>query len=257
VPRAGSDYLKALLRDVRTSMDVAGCDGIYFDEFSFAGTTRAYSRYDYGRWDGHSADLDEDGNVVRLKSDNGHASETAQLQIISEVIQRRKLFLGNGSAAVRSVNEQPVLRFTEGGNGYGKMAGAHLNTVPLILGNFGDSATRKGVFEAVKSCLTNGCVYSPMGVNLLLDGPDNFVCKLYPITIRRIGEGTIVGEERLITMRSGTLDWPGNDAGVTLYVYDANGDRMKGIASAAVENGALTLDVPEGGLAIAERVPVE
>jgi hypothetical protein len=253
VPRAGSEYLKALLRDVRVSMDVAGCDGIYFDEFSFAGTTRGYSRYDYGQWDGYSADLDDQGNVVRLKSDNGRASEPAQLQIISEVIQREKLFLGNGSAALRSVNEQPVLRFTEGGNGHGKMAGAHLNTVPLILGNFGDSASRKGVFEAVKSCLSTGCVYSPVGVNLLLEGPDNFVCKLYPITIRRLGEGTVVGEERLITMKSGAFDWPGNGENLTLYVYDANGDRVKDRVSANLENDVLTLHVPQGGLAIAER----
>ena len=252
VPRAGSEYLKALLRDVRRSMDVAGCDGVYFDEFSFATTTRAYSRYDYGQWDGHSADLDAAGNVVRLKSDNGHASESAQLQIISEVLQRDGLFLGNGAAAVRSVNEQPVWRFTEGGNGYGKMAEAHLNTVPLILGNFGDSGTRKGVFEAVRSCLGTGCVYSPMGVNLLLEGADNFVCRLYPITIRRIGEGNIVGEERLITMKPDTFDWPGYDGRVTLYVYDANGDRIRDLVDAPVENGALTLDVPEGGLVIAE-----
>jgi hypothetical protein len=255
VPRPGSQYLKALLRDVRTSMDEVGCDGIYFDEFSFAGTTRSYSRYDYSRWDGHSADLDEAGNVVRLKSDNGHASETAQLQITSEVIQRGKLFLGNGSAAARSINEQPVLRFTEGGNGYGKMAGAHLNTVPLILGNFGDSTTRKGVFEAVKSCLTAGCIYSPMGVNLLLEGPDNFVSKLYPITIRRISEGVIVGKERLVSIKPGTFDWPGDGTPVTLYVYNANGDRMTDVTSATIENGTLTLDVPDDGLIIAERNP--
>jgi hypothetical protein len=254
VPRAGSDYLKALLRDVRRSMDVAGCDGVYFDEFSFAGTKRTYSRYDYSRWDGYSADLDETGNVVRLKSDVGFASETAQLQIISEVIQRGKLFLGNGAAALRSVNEQPILRFTEGGNGFGKMAGAHLNTVPLILGNFGDSSTQKGVFEAVKSCLSIGCIYSPVGVNLLLEGSDNFVCKLYPITIQRIGDGSVVGEERLITTKSGAFDWPGADTRVMLYVYNANGDRMTDLHSATPHNGMLTLDVPEGGLVIAERM---
>jgi hypothetical protein len=253
VPRPGSAYLEALLSSVRMSMDDCGSDGIYSDEFSWAGRSRGYSRYDYSRWDGYSADLDDEGRVLRLKSDNGSTTESAQLQIIGEVLRRGKFFLGNGGAALRSVGSQPVARFVEGGNGYGTMAGAHLSTVPLILGNFGDQKTRKGVFDAVKTCLSLGCIYSPGAANLLLDGPDNFVCKLYPITVRELGPGWVRGEERFITTISGDYKWPGPAAKVRLYRYDVNGKLMsRDTVLEIAQDQKLKLDVPDRGLLIAE-----
>ena len=255
VPRPGSDYLAQLLSDVRRSMDEAGSDGIYCDEFSWAGRSRHYSRYDYGRWDGYSADLDPEGNVLRLKSDNAHATETCQLEMANEVLRRGKFFLGNGAAALRSVNRLPIARFIEGGNGYGTMAGGHLSTVPLVLGNMGNRKTRKGIFNSVKTCLSLGCIYSPPAVNLLLDGPDNFVCKLHPITIREIGPNCVSAEERLITTVSGQYDWPKQDAQLRLFRYDADGallDRDTVVSMEPTEK--LSVSVPEKGLVIAEIV---
>jgi len=253
VPRPGSEYLMYLMESVRRSMDECKTDGLYCDEFSWANRSRHYSRYDYSRWDGRSADLDSEGNVVRLKSDGGHVTESCQLQMTNEVLRRGKFFLGNGAAALRSVNELPVARFIEGGNGCGTMAGGHLSTVPLVLGNMGDRKTTKGVFESVKCCLSIGCIYSPAAVNLLLDGPDNFVCKLYPITVREIGPGRVVGEERLIATVSGDYDWPGRDADIRLYRYDADGKRMAWDAQLRQTAGRkLTLAVPKNGLVIAE-----
>lgn len=255
-PRPGSQYLGALLRDVRRAMDECGGDGIYFDEFSWAGASRGYSRYDYSRWDGYSADLDRTGKEVRLKADNAVLTEVAQLEIVRDVLGRNKLFLGNGTGVLRSVNQLPVARFTEGGNGYGKMAGGHLSNVPLVLGNFGNSKTRKGIFENVKTCLEIGCIYSPTAVNLLLEGPDNFVCKLYPITVRKLGPGTILGRERLITSKSGAFHWPGTAAHARMYTYAANGD-LKSKVIAKLAAGTNRIDVIPGGLTIAELlVPI-
>lgn len=252
-PRPGSQYLQSILESCRGSMDHAASDGVYCDEFSWAGRSRGYSRYDYSRWDGYSADLDAEGSVVRLKSDNAHVSESCQLQMIGECRVRGKFFLGNGGSAVRSVNSQPIFRFIEGGNGHGTMAGGHLSTVPLVLGNFGDRQTTAGVLEAVRQCLSIGCIYSPTAVNLLLSGEDSFVCKLYPITVRRLGPGWVAGDERLITSVSGEFPWPGREAKVRLLRYDAQGSLTKGdqtVDSPATENLAIT--VPDGGLVIAE-----
>jgi hypothetical protein len=254
VPRPSSDYLQALLRDVRRALDESGCDGIYFDEFSWAGTRRGYSRYDYSRWDGYSADLDPDGHVVRLKADNANITESAQLQIARCVLSRDAFFLGNGTGVLQSVSRLPVARFVEGGNGYGRWSGAHLAKTPLILGNFGDQDTLGGVFDSVKRCLSNGCVYSPTGVNLLLDGADNFVCKLYPITVRRIGPGTVVADERFVTTESQQATWPGDDADIILYSYDSEGVLQRPPAQIQAKAGVpLRLDVLPGGLLIAER----
>ena len=35
--------------------------------------------------------------------------------------------------------------------------------------------------------LSMGSIYSPIAVNHLLEGPDNFVCKQYPLTVRELG----------------------------------------------------------------------
>jgi len=127
--------------------------------------------------------------------------------------------------------------------------------VPLVLGNMGDRRTRGGVFESVKLCLSNGCIYSPSAVNLLLDGPDSFACKLYPITIRRIGPGCVEGEERLITTRSGSHTWPGRPAKVRLCLYDSSGGLLsKGRVAEVAAGEGLKVDVPERGLAIAETL---
>ena len=125
-------------------MDQEGLDGIYSDEFSWAGLTRGYSRYDYSRSDGYSADLDEDGGVVRLKSDNAMVTEAAQSAITGECLRRGKFFLGNGGTALRSINDLPIQRFVEGGNGPAYWGQGHLSAVPLVLGNMGDDEDGRG-----------------------------------------------------------------------------------------------------------------
>ena len=252
-PRPGSDYLKSILQSCRRSMDSAGSDGVYCDEFSWAGRSRGYSRYDYSRWDGYSADLDDEGNVLRLKSDNAHVSEPSQLQMTHECLSRGKFFLGNGGSALRSINSLPIHRFIEGGNGHGTMAGGHLSAAPLVLGNFGDQKTRTGVFSAVKQCLSIGCLYSPTAVNLLLEGADNFVCKLYPMTVQRIGPGYIMGRDRLATTCSGEFGWPGRDVDLRLYRYSNTGDLLDEPPVVHLEaDEPFVAQVPEGGLLIAE-----
>ena len=193
--------------------------------------------------------------MVRLKSDNAMATESAQLQIVREAHRRNKFFLANGAASLRSVTSLPYQRFVEGGNGTTWFPVAHLNPTPLVLGNMGDEGSQKGVFESVRKCLSYGCVYSPTAVNLVLKGPVNFVSKLYPITVRELGPGRVLGEERMITAASGGFAWPGRPASIRIYRYDANGDPA-GESPVAASGGDRTLnvDVPPGGLAIAEII---
>ena len=252
VPRPGSTYLEALLGGVRRALDECGLDGLYCDEFSFAYNTRGYSRYDYSRWDGYSADLDEAGNVVRLKCDNGLVTESCQLRMVHLVLRRGGFFLNNGGNALRSVCSLPHARFIEGGSGPAVMSQGHLSPAPLVLGNMGDETTRKGVFDSVKACLERGCLYSPTAVNLVLEGRDNFVCKLYPITVQQLGPGWVIGRERLITVVSRPFRWPEGGGSARLFRYDAEG-KLIGRSQATVEAPkGLTVDVPEEGLAIAE-----
>lgn len=254
VPRPGSAQMQAYIAGAERAMDECGADGMYSDEFSWAFMSRGYSRYDYSRWDGYSADLDENGKVLRLKADGGAVTEACQQAMLQACRSRGKFFLGNGGSALRSINNIPHHRFVEGGNGPSWYGQGHLSAVPLILGNMGDETTTSGVFASVRLCLAYGAVYVPVGCNLLLEGTDNFVSKLYPITVQEIGPGFVVGQERLITTVSRFFDWPGVAGKVKLYRYDRNGTRID--AEAEVETRAgepLAIQVPEEGLVVAER----
>ncbi|MBI2300094.1 MAG: hypothetical protein HYU66_14315, partial [Armatimonadetes bacterium] len=203
------------------------------------------------RWDGFSADLGPDGEVVRLKSDNGFSTEASQPQLAALALGRTGFFLGNGGNCLRSQSRLPIHRFVEGGNGFWRMCDGHLSPVPLVLGNFGDETTLRGVFEAVKDCLSVGCVYSPMAVNLLLTERDNFVCKLYPLTVREIGPGWVVGEERVVTTVSRKFEWSPKGGKARLWTYGPDGQRAGEAAEIAVE-GAVSVTVPAGGMVILE-----
>ncbi len=252
VPRPGSPYQAQLLADIRRCFAGSGVAGIYCDEFSWAFTSRGYSRYDYSRWDGYSADLDANGAVVRLKSDNAHVTEPSQLALVQAVADRGGFFLGNGGNPLRSLQTAPLQRFVEGGNGLAWFGHGHLSPVPLVLGNFGDQTSRQGVYQAVRECLRHGSVYSPTAVNLLLEGADNFVCKLYPITVRQLGPGWVCGEERLLTTVSRRFDWPGQAGTVRCYRYGPDGNLA---STQDVEcSGQMAVDVAPGGLLIAERL---
>jgi len=255
VPRPGSAQLEANLAGMRRAMDELGLDGIYSDEFSFAFWSRGYSRYDYSRWDGYSADLGAEGKVSQLMADNGFITEPAQLQMLNEIASRGKFFLGNGGPALRSHTRFPHHRFVEGGNGSHTYASNHLAPVPLVLGNMGDTGTMQGVFESVRKCLQFGCVYSPMAVNLQLKGRDNFVCKLYPITVTELGPGWVVGRERIATIESRIFSWPHGGGKVKLYRYEASGNLMPETPIVSVTAGqTLKIQVPDKGLVVAESV---
>jgi hypothetical protein len=176
------------------------------------------------------------------------------MQMFMECSKRGKSFLTNGGRSLRSISSLPFHSFVEGGNGSWFLVLAHLNPVPLVLGNMGDTTTLSGVLGSVRECLSVGCIYSPININLLLDGSDNFVCKLYPITVKKILPGTVIGVERLVTAVSGEFEWPAGDHDVILYSYNSDGRLlpMASIVNAHRSNSKIRIDVPDQGLVIAE-----
>ncbi len=250
VPRPNSAYADYLMKTLVRALDECNLDGIYCDEFTFAATSRGYSRYDHRAWDGFSVELDDNGKIIAKMTDNGLATLRFKQTLLNEVLKRNKYFLANGGAAT---NELRVAQsFIEGGNGEGKFASVHLTGVPLVFGNFGDHKTKKGVFINTKKCLKSGCMYSPWRGNLLFKNSDNFITKAYPISIKQISSGTIIGKERIITINPQNIKWTDQNSTVQYYRYDQDGnlsDKTKG----EIKNGnELKIDVLEDGLTIVE-----
>jgi len=251
LPLPGTPWYDHIFEDVNYLLD-NGSDGCYFDEFSFC-TPKDYRRYDYSSWDGFSADVDENGKIIALKSDNAYTTEAFKSALVQRLTANGKLFLGNGGDCTRVVSSSAGHGFMEG-TALVNMGEGHLLQVPLVLGNYGDENSSSGVMQAVRDALKLGCIYSPhIRTNLVISGEDNFVCKLYPVTVVEIGPGFVAAKERLIAAHSGTFRWQNApDGEVTLYIYDHNGTRIKHGETATVANESITLQVPENGLVIAE-----
>ena len=220
---------------------------------------RNYRRYDYSAWDGFSADLDDDGNVLALKSDTSLAVLPFKVALELHLAARGKLLLGNGGECGRMAGYSNMQGFVEGiATMY--MPKVHMLHVPLVLGNMmlgnrGTTNTRSGVMRDVREVLRYGCVYSPFNrTNQVLEGEDNFVCKLYPLTVTEIGPGFIAGRERFIARESGVYSWTGvSDGEVEIFAYNEDGIRVQKGARAKIVNGSIELEVPPKGLVIAER----
>lgn len=256
LPIPGSPWYERLLSDIEYAISI-GADGLYFDEFNFM-TPRNYRRYDYSAWDGFSADLDEQGKVKVLKSDNSVTTNLFKTTVAQRLNAAGKIFLCNGGEIGRGANYAPVNSFIEG-TALINMPQAHLHNVPLVLGNYGNERTRPGVMIAVREALSLGCIYSPhIFTNTVLEGEDNFVCKLYPITVTEIGPGFVAGKERFCTSKSGTFTWAGVDNGVAeLFIYNESGNRINKGSFADIINGKITLSVPKGGIVIAEKTAIQ
>lgn len=251
LPLPGTPLYTRIMQDVDYFL-ARGVDGFYCDEYSFR-TPRNYRRYDYSAWDGFSADLDENGRVKALKSDNCLTTIPFKSALEQRTTASGKMLFGNGGECGRLVPSSSMHGFVEGTSSI-YMPKAHLLHVPLILGNFGTQNTLPGVFKAVREALQQGCVYSPHNrTNWVLRGADNFVCKLYPITVTEIGPGFVAAKERFITRRSGTFNWT-EAAGkkAELFVYNVQGIRIDKGKTAVVSQGKITLEVPKDGLVIAE-----
>jgi len=254
VPYGGSKYYEKLLNNIRRGMEI-GFDGLYIDEFSFLFERVGYSRYTYDRWDGFSADLDKDGKVKHLKSDNAYTSVSFQHAAVDMVLKMGKFFLGNLGAGIRSLNTAPNLRFWESNT---RVGWTHTYKVPMLLGHVGHGprATCKDVFAGARQAVNFSCLYSPFADQAHLLEKDNFVSKQFPMTVVKLMPGGIVGKERLLTVISGEYEWPGTAEGAvaTLFIYNADGRLVSGNTTAKVERGRIKLDVPKDGMVIAELV---
>jgi hypothetical protein len=255
-PRAGNQYGQELLKRIRIALDEAHLDGIYSDEFTFAGMTRVYSRYDYRQGDGYSVVLDDDGKIVAHATDNTLATLSYQLAAVAEIKKRGKVFLVNTAPTTREMQNAGILHFVEAGNGFWFGANAHLTT-PLQLGNVGAPETTADLIKVSRRLLEVGTLHVPLARGMAeLPAGDNFIAKQFPITPLELGAGFVVGRERIVSSKSADFAWPAKVSGVQIWRYDENGNLLgnkpQRLLKKDARGKALHLDAPPNGIVIAE-----
>jgi hypothetical protein len=243
-------------RDIAKNVDMIlgplpqgfGCDGVYWDEFE-------YSRYqyhydDFSRptglpWDGVSADIDPQSmKISRLKSSVTLISQPFRLALARRIMQSH-LLIGNGQPHTQTMTKLHFPRFVETGS-LSNCALAALYS-PIALG---DNLTERGEVDAyhmMLRALDFGCVYYWYDDLTVIPTHVQLTHYMFPITPIELHEGYIVGQERIITNRSGLFGW-GDSSRHEVHVFDDQGREAPKFKVATVVRDGMTfseLRLPE------------
>jgi hypothetical protein len=124
-----------------------------------------------------------------------------------------EVVLGNMPPTTRRFQTRPDLRMVEAHHGASWAPFAHLATPLGYIG--GERRDWAMVVETIEQGLL------PAGTRL--DYDYDLPARLFPFTPEYLEPGTLDGRERIVTTRSGTHGWRGEDGPVRAYRYDAGG----------------------------------
>jgi hypothetical protein len=233
---------KHLLEVLRLYMDEAGFDGIYLDEWD-----HSRSRVSFSHEDGMSALLDEGGRIVRKVGIVPIMARDFQVRFIEELVARDAVIFANQFDDTLTASQLPVVHFAEPGGSYDSylLAAAQCSRTPLSLHV---KATR-GVWQDAKEFLKRGllmCYYWKY-----LHG-DHVLKRCFPITVREVWPGVVIGEDRIVTCASGTFTLSGDEP-LTAYVYSGPDGTLSETVAANAEvagHSAVELTLTDDQIAV-------
>ena len=217
----GNTRYKELEQDIIWMLDTLKMDGIYFDQFNQASSNiNRGDRCSFNSWDGISVILDAKGNIKQKFSDSALTCCLARKKLIELILSRNKLVKTNGQPISQYTANLPTLRFqemeldpvsvdalgTKKPSIHRYQAFGHLSSSPLILGlrpmrHTNNLKERGRIYQrGIITALRNGILYVPYGfyINRKISGY-GILSYMYPITIKELGEGFIIGKERILT----------------------------------------------------------
>ncbi len=231
-----------LLEVMRFYMDEEGFDGIYLDEWNHSRATVSFSHED-----GISALLDDSGRIARKVGIVPIMARDFQVEMIRELTARDAVIFANQFDNTLAAAQLPVCHFAEPGGSYDSylLAAAQLSRTPMGL----HIKRTEGVWQDAIEYLRRGllmCYYWKY-----LHG-DHLLKRCYPITVREIRPGVVIGDDRIVTCASGTFSIGGDDP-LVAYVYAGpEGQLTRTIVGRATIDGhpAVDLTLAEGEAAV-------
>lgn len=195
-------------------------DGIFWDEI-----TQCKVKYHYGKpWDNCSGDIDMNThNVVALKSSISLITKDWRLQQAKKILKLGYL-VGNGVPCCREMRELKIPCFTE--TAQSSFAARQQLYSPLVLGDHLSEESEVDAYRNMLSALDYGCVYYWYG-DRVIPGYETLTSKMFPITPVQLGQGFIIGKERIVTRTSGFFGW-GDSSEHEVFFYDETGMQVVG-----------------------------
>ena len=220
-PYKENHYKKVLFERTKFLLDEANVDGIYIDQFA-NGTMypveRSRDRISFEKWDGRTVLLNSDGTIKSKLFDVGYACSKTRADYIRFVTSRGKFFLANTQPVTTTEAAAGGMRFYESDSenlsamltSTGKpttfrlQAFSQLSPSPILLGcrpaRFSPKRELwpKMYNRAFIGGLRHGLLYVHYGYSSALKCY-GLVNHMFPLTPVELGEGFIIGKERIVT----------------------------------------------------------
>ena len=246
-PRPGNYRERHWLDQIRFVLDDVGLDGAYIDQFTMSRGTHAY---DFGRWDGHTVDIDPDtGRITKRYAYVATISAPSRRRIVLSILRRGKTVVTNGPPASWRLQNLPIFRFMET-QGYNVEGSAIPDQPVLSTGQLGSPIGLGHQWRWARSAEAGRCFIRTVIAHLrygmtyyyyatrIPEGAGDYgaVTHMFPITPVQLGEGFIVGRERVVTCVSKPfrLAWARRPK---VVFFDENSRPRKGRATIEGEAG--------------------
>lgn len=246
-PAPGNSYFEAMkqLVDLCLDDDRIGADGIYWDEVEMISPRRSYDR-----WDGFSAELDDEYRIEHKFGDPQLLSLEANVALVERIREKGGMLIGNSAPRTRTMQDLHFPRFVETAAEW-YPARSHLYT-PISLGDHHTVKDFETLLADIRLKLMWGTVY--YYYSRPAQPYPTITRHMFPFTPVELHRGWVLGQERLITAVPGTFSL-GDDDPVTVYWYDAEGALTDRTGEERVEDGArlIRLALEDGEMAVIER----
>ena len=241
-PELNNSYHRYTQARFDDAFNIAELTSGYFDIFSYAygtggpgkGNHPDHDRWTYNQCDGYSVDLHpENYTIARCKTELSALTAPARAAVVQSILARspNSVVVANDMGVADAIRELPIHHFLEGIGDY-MYTLSHFST-PIALGftpgyaagakTIGKAGTwwqtwssDADLFEDLKDKLRSGCLYHAYYLPEQtrdgyyfseannVTGQAGLLNLMFPITVRQIFNGTIVGDERVITLHSGS-----------------------------------------------------
>lgn len=209
LPQLDNAVGKHLMKVLELYVDELKFDGIYLDEWD-----HSRARISFAHSDGVSALLDEQGRIVRKIGFVPLLTKSFHVAYAGELVKRNSTIFANQFDDTLAAAQLPIVHFAEPVNFDSYLLyAAQLSRSPLSL----HLKPRISLFETTREFLKRGvltCYYW-----YYLHG-DHVLKRCYPITVREIRPGIVVGDDRIITCASGSFTL-GHPKPLRTYIYGA------------------------------------
>ena len=262
----GNGQHRYLMEQAKFAIEECGLDGFYVD--SFCGSKHWHIGYGYDKWDGVTVSMNSaTGEITSKYTDLALAGTESRRIFMQYGLDKGGVVVTNGHPIARETQSMPVIRFNESEwvvDVYATPAGekpplharpcnAHLAS-PVALGvrpyrygkEKGEKQYAKIVMLTAIHYLRHGVLYYHYGTYIPETGPGagehGPINHMFPITPVRLGEGFVIGKERIVTCVSRPFEWSGTGP-PKILLFDGRGRDKKHDMKPVQRDGKWIVDI--------------